>query len=101
MILYGCQKNEFMVWLKFYEWSNNIIVLIPEPLGIREENRRKKNKEEKKASREFSSRFAQNRLVRKPFVFGPLVQYRGNSSNREKCSINNVPQLLPAKHAFP
>lgn len=33
------------------------------------------------------------------FVFGPLAQY-GNSSNREKCSINNVPQLLPSKHAF-
>jgi len=34
------------------------------------------------------------------FAFGPLVRH-GNSSNREKCSINNAPQLLPPKHAFP
>lgn len=38
--------------------------------------------------------------IARPSHFGPLVLY-GNSSNREKCSINNVPQLLPPRHAFP
>ncbi|KAI4476324.1 hypothetical protein M0804_013692 [Polistes exclamans] len=66
------------------------------------DNQTKEFKEKDKRGRSSMKRwYGQKAVVEgQAFVFGPLVQY-GNSSNREKCSINNVPQLLPPKHAFP